>query len=543
LYSTTSRDWEKIRNDLLALLPSQSTLERLGEANSCWWLVRAQCFQYYEKSLLSSSPTDLSDYHPAVIAKALLWVAICLQQLPRGLDIDSLELGCSPTGLIAKCINIVALSIISDETLVTSLDGLECLVLQGIFYNNDGKLRSAWLSYRRALNVAQIIGLHRLAPEATQDSESVSRARNVWNHIIYADRYLSLMLGMYHGITDVALESQRGLSEKPSTSMDLLCRIAGSIIERNQTFTTVTPSMVRMTQTIDSELLSIDPPLVADDFTIPSSGKSVERAQGYNKLMTQLWHYQLLDWLHLPLLLESGTQRRYEYSRQSCLEASRHMITCYTSIRQLTADSFCCKSLDFQAFTAAVTLMINLLEPRGPPQSSSDDWLAVEGVMAILEKLAKGQPPDKVATRGLIVLQTLKDVARGNKPTQIAAREGLSMEEKEFSRIKINIPYFGTISLDCGIRSDTSEQQESDNVPPQPPLPVFDTGIAINTTPSSQMGIIPELSTIQGQFTDMLAWPETRLEIEPNDIWTFDPGLTALPPFLPDFGDNWDLGF
>lgn len=477
-----------------------------------------------------------------MIAKALLWVAICLQQLPRGFDIDSLELGCSPKGLIAKCINIVTLSI-SSETLVTNIDGLECLVLQGVFYNNDGKLRSAWLSYRRALNVAQIIGLHRLAPEAAQDSESASRARYVWNHIIYADRYLSLMLGMYHGIMDVALDSQRGLSEKPNTSMDLLCRIAGSIIERNQTFTTVTPSMVRMTQTIDSELLSIDPPLVADDSTIPSSGKSVERAQGYNKLMTQLWRYQLLAWLHLPLLLESGTQRRYDYSRQSCLEASRHMITCYTSIRRLTADSFCCKSLDFQAFTAAVTLMINLLGPKGRPQSSSDDWLAVEGVMAILEKLAEGQPPDKVATRGLIVLQTLKDVARGNKPIRIAAREGLSTEDKESCRIKVEIPYFGTISLDCGIRSDPSEQQEPDNVPPQPPLPVFDTGIAFNTAPSSQMGIIPELSTTQGQFADMAPWPENRLEIGPNDIWTFDPGLTALPPFLPDFGDTWDLGF
>ncbi|KAJ5313908.1 uncharacterized protein N7443_000792 [Penicillium atrosanguineum] len=436
LYSSTSRDWEKIRYDLLALLPSQSTLERLGEANSCWWLVRAQCFKDYEKSLLSSSRVALSDFHPAMTAKALLWVAICLQQLPRGFDVDSLELGCSPNGLIAKCINIVAMSISSDETLIMNIDGLECLVLQGIFYNNDGKLRSAWLSYRRALNVAQIIGLHRLAPEAAQDSESTSRARHIWNHIIYADRYLSLMLGMYHGITDVALDSQCGLSEKPNTSMDLLCCIAGSIIERNQRLTQVTPAM---------------------------------------------------------------------------------------------------------AFTAAVTLMINLLGPKGRPRSSSDDWLAVEGVMAILEKLAEGQPPDKVATRGLVVLQTLKDVARGNKPTQIGAPEGLSTDDKEPGRIKIDIPYFGTISLVCGMRSDPSEQQEPDNVPPHPLL--FDTGIAVNTAPSSQMGIIPELSTTQVQFTDIVHWPETRLEIGPNDIWTFGTGLAASPPFLPDFGDDWDLGF
>lgn len=479
-----------------------------------------------------------------MIAKALLWVTICLQQLPQGFDIESLELRCPPARLIAKCVNIVAQSISSDETLVTSVDGLECLVLQGIFYNNDGKLRSAWLSYRRALNVAQILGLHRLAPGVAHDSETESRARHIWNHIIYADRYLSLMLGMYHGITDVALDFQRCPSETPSSSsMDLLCRIAGSIIERNQTFTTVTPLMVRMTQTIDSELMSIGPPLIADDYTIPSSGKSVERAEGYRKLMTQLWYYQLLASLHLPLLLESGTQRRHDYSRQSCLEASRHMIECYTSIRRLTADSFCCKSLDFQAFTAAVTLMINILEPGDRPQSNSDDWLAVESVMSILEKLAEGQPPDKVASRGFSVLRTLKDVASGNMPTQFAASQGPATEDGQPGRIKVDIPYFGTICLDCSIRSDPSDKHQPIPAPQQPPLPPNDAEHAASSALPSQMEMIPKLSTTRGHFAELEPWPETRLGIGPADIWTYDPELTALPQFLPDFGDNWDLGY
>lgn len=140
LYSTTNRDWGKTRNDLLSLLPPQSTLETLSSANSCWWLLRAQCFQDHDTSLLSSSRADFLSRHPAVIAKALLWVAICLQQLPRGFDISSLELPCAPARLIERCVNIVAQSVCSDEALVSSIDGLECLVIQGIFYNNDGKL-------------------------------------------------------------------------------------------------------------------------------------------------------------------------------------------------------------------------------------------------------------------------------------------------------------------------------------------------------------------------------------------------------------------
>ncbi|KAJ6036822.1 hypothetical protein N7540_001101 [Penicillium herquei] len=538
VYGTMNREWEKLRHELLALLPSSSPLKRL-EANSCWWLVRAQCFQDYEESLLPCSLASFSNHHPVVIAKALLWVVICLQQLPRGFAVDSLELPCPPAELIAKCVNIVANSISSDETLVSGIDGLECLVLQGIFYNNDGKLRSAWLSYRRALNVGQIIGLHRLVLKGEHDSEPILRARHIWNHIIYADRYLSLMLGMYHGITDVALDSQRVPSETPSYSMDLLCRLAGSIIERNQKFTTVTPLMARMTQTIDSELMSVDPPEIGEEAGIPTSGKSLQRASEYDKLMTRLWYYQLLAWLHLPLLLESGTHRRYDYSRQSCLEASRQMIRCYISIRQLTAESFCCKSLDFQAFTAAVTLMINIIGTGGWAQCSPNDWRAVESVMETLEKLAEGQPPDKVATRGLSVLHILRNVSQRERPSQSANSAGLSTQDDQSNRIKVDIPYFGSISLDCGIHGDSSDKQYHDSVRAQPPRPSFQMALGES---SLQAGTIPDSSTTEGPLTDEASWPGIRVEMEPADIWTFDPELTTLPPFLSEFGDNWDLG-
>ncbi|KJK60901.1 fungal transcription factor regulatory middle homology region [Aspergillus parasiticus SU-1] len=539
LYSATSRDWEKLRHELLDLLPSDTALRRLEQANSCWWLVRMQCFQDNEESLLSSAAAARSGNHPTAIAKVLLWVAICLQQLPRGIDVESLELLCAPTRLIAKCVTLVAQSISSDETLVSSLDGLECLVLLGVLYNNDGKLRSAWLCYRRALNVAQIIGLHRLAPKSTDESESLSRAKHVWSHIIHADRYLSLMLGMYHGITDVALDSMRSGNEAPGPShMDLLSRIAGSIIERNQRFSGIIPSMVRMTQTIDAELLSISPILVVEDPSILPLGKSIERAQAYAKLMTQLWHYQLIAWLHLPLLLESGTERRYDYSRQSCLEASRHMITCYTSMRRLTANSFCCKSLDFQAFTAAVTLLINMIGPPGRSHFESNDWPAIETVMASLETLAEVQPPDKVATRGLSVLRTLKRVAMRNNIAQSDTSDGLPPMDSQSGRIKLDIPYFGTISIDCSAHSDLPEQQQPTNARSTP----TGTDLVATSALSSNVGNTTKADTVHNEVTGEGPWLETHLELGPADIWSVEPDLTAFASFLPDLEDSWDLG-
>ncbi|KAJ5291208.1 hypothetical protein N7478_000459 [Penicillium angulare] len=536
LCADMNRDLEKLSHELLSLLPSNTSLNRLEEANSCWWLVRAQCFQNYEESLLPSAVAARSHRHPTAVAKVLLWVGICLQQLPRGFDTHSLELPYSPTRLIAESVRVVARSITSDEILSSSIDGLECLVLQGVLYNNDGKLRSAWLSYRRAINVAQVIGLHRLPTESIGESNSVSGARVIWNHIIYADRYLSLMLGMYHGVPDVALDPERGVDQSISTScMDLLCRIAGSIIERNQKFSSATPSMVRVTQTIDAELMSIYiEPVVGDSIT-SSPEKSTERAQAYMKLMTQLWHYQLIAWLHLPLLLDSG--RRYDYSWQSCLDASRSIITCYTSIRRLTADSFCCKSLDFQAFTAAVTLLINILGPAGQSSLNSDDWLSIETVITTLEVLAEGEPPDKVASRGLAVLRFLKGVATGDSVARSDNSNGIPPIESHPGRIKVDIPYFGTISLDRTIRSDLPERWQYDanrsksfTVDPIP-----------NNENTSDVANVMEGSAVQDQANSVEPWLEGELGLGPTDVWSFHPELTSLPSFLPNLADDWDL--
>ncbi|RJE20081.1 hypothetical protein PHISCL_07576 [Aspergillus sclerotialis] len=90
LYSASTRHWQKLRQDLLDLLPPDSALRRLDEANSCWWLIRAQCFHEYEESLLSSAAAARSNHHPTAVAKILLWVAICLQQFPRWFNVESL---------------------------------------------------------------------------------------------------------------------------------------------------------------------------------------------------------------------------------------------------------------------------------------------------------------------------------------------------------------------------------------------------------------------------------------------------------------------
>jgi len=71
----------------------------------------------------------------------------------------------------------------SNDELVSSVDGLECLILQAVFHVNAGNPRRAWLSFRRALNIAQMIGIHR-------STSTIEGGKNLWNQILHGDRYL-----------------------------------------------------------------------------------------------------------------------------------------------------------------------------------------------------------------------------------------------------------------------------------------------------------------------------------------------------------------
>jgi hypothetical protein len=63
--------------------------------------------------------------------------------------------------------------------------------------------------------------------------------------------------------------------------------------------------------------------------------------------MTQIWYFQLESLLHLPFMLRASTERRYEYSKFTCLKASREVIDRYILLRGAKHNLFCCNVVDF----------------------------------------------------------------------------------------------------------------------------------------------------------------------------------------------------
>lgn len=80
----------------------------------------------------------------------------------------------------------------------------------------------------------------------------------------------------------------------------------------------------------------------------------------------QVRHYTLLLMLHLPYLLRDRGQRRYEYNRSTCMQASRDILTRFLGYRNCFTTSVSGRHVDYSALVAAMTLLLGYLGWRWP---------------------------------------------------------------------------------------------------------------------------------------------------------------------------------
>ncbi|KAF5228675.1 hypothetical protein FANTH_14431 [Fusarium anthophilum] len=172
--------------------------------------------------------------------------------------------------------------------------------------------------------------------------------------------------------------------------------------------------------------------------------------------------------LHLPYMLSADAG--YEYSRVSAVDASRSLIAAYLGLRSCSEGLFViCESLDFQAFSAGITMLIRLLsltleERSSDSDSIVEDWPLIQALTVGLQRTANVMQCN-VARRAAEVLDLLTKAARGTYAGP--------------DRYNVVLPYFGkvTISLSQGLKTThwegLGERQESPQQ--QPPNPPFGT--------------------------------------------------------------------
>lgn len=167
---------EMLRRELKTKLPCQSDLDALFTSSYGWWLIQQHMMPHLSNGDLIENDDSLnielvSKEHPMKTARLLLCTAIAIQQLPRGasaLNIPHEELLREKQDSL---FSFVVQTVLSDDENMGNIEGVECFALQGLYEVNNGNLRRALLAFRKAITMAQLLGLHRIARESSMDSK------------------------------------------------------------------------------------------------------------------------------------------------------------------------------------------------------------------------------------------------------------------------------------------------------------------------------------------------------------------------------------
>ena len=527
---------KRLTQELHHLLPSPKDLETILDASSQWWNVWRHVFPTF--SDLRSEPfrecvsRSLGSENPAEVAKIILCIAISLDQMPGGFEEKKLSLPCPARELMEHYVNKVDELITSDDGIAATVDGIECIVLEAKFHINLGRPRRAWILFRRAIGFAQLLGIHRLGNNPIGDDPFILRQQSLWTHLFQGDRFLSLILGLPYAVPErfctIHIPSDN-IGLRPGEIYLLrISPLLGKIIDRNQD-----PSHMSFAATLrlDAELEEISQTLPADWWIIqPGLGRHTE--EFFDKMITQFFHHQIRTLIHLPFMLKSALDKRYQYSHQAALESSREQIRHFSILREATdAGPFVCKLVDFQAFTAAMLILLNIMgykqNSKCPTTMSANavvsnesqeqdirDWELIDETITCLRR-ASNEPGGIVALQSVKALEFLSCFR--NKD---AEKESECCQDKN---CRISIPYFGTITIGPGSIYQLPPPKPAKHTPalsklssrtvrihhPELPTPPDSTGTNQSSSINGASSTQPSPMSIMGQsFSNPINTPQ-----------------------------------
>ncbi|OBS22526.1 hypothetical protein FPOA_08863 [Fusarium poae] len=383
--------------------------------------------------------------NPFIAAKVCLWLSLCIQQAPKTLRLS--RCGLSQESLLALYIQTTNELLTSAACMGETLDGIEArLVLQKI-YIDMGRPRQAWLIVRRATDEALLLRLHRATEEQGRGREAA-----IWNQIWRLETTIALILGLP---SSMPTPDYNNSGSSGNSSLHMLQHkvqsIAASIVDRNHS---QRPSYLVTMQL--SHKLDACRALVPDSWWHEPPRQDQPFSQIYVQQAIKVHYFLIAKMLHLPFMFSPDAG--YEYSRVTAVDASRSLIAAYLGLRNCNKGLFViCESLDFQAFSAGITLLIRLLSLTPRERLSDDDnkgmdWPLLEALTVSLRRTASVIQCN-VARQATEVLVLLTQAAQGTYTGP--------------ERYNVVLPYFGKvmITLSKGMKRTNleglDERQES----------------------------------------------------------------------------------
>lgn len=377
------------------------------------------CASSKQRSSDIKSPTHLlrlppRGSHPVLVARKMLVLATYLQGVPIASEKHLDKLSTSYEKITDRIVKVVHEKVTCNDDLVSSLEGIECIILEGIYQNYGGSLRKSWLAARRAVMIAQMMGLNRgIAPSSFRGV--TIDVDDLWFRLITFDRYLCLMLGLPQSSPDEPIPHVEGLESYPSNrKLQTLCTVAcGKLLNRK-------PSQMydqAITKEIDEVLRDACTSMPAQWWIMPplaSHSDGRDRVRETLQLNDHFLQYHLLLQLHMPYLLRADGGESCIYNKLTAITASREILMRFIAARTAPHSKSYCRGTDLIAFMASTALTLGhilcdhrrkRIEDHGfhflTQQRLSDRGL-LERVLSIAEK--KVQTSDDELSKRLLTL-------------------------------------------------------------------------------------------------------------------------------------------
>ncbi|OQE45892.1 hypothetical protein PENCOP_c001G00578 [Penicillium coprophilum] len=478
--------------------------------------------------------------HPVLIARHMLYIATFLQHLyPNFLG----EMKCLPESipaLMERLAETVINLVTTNDEFFGSIEGLECVMMESMYYHNGGNLRRSWIANRRAMAIAQMMNLHQSQSRVKYkvlDHKTKAYPQFMWFRIVSLDRNLCLMLGLTQGSFDQSMTT--GTAFRDDTPMGRLermhCILASRILERNDSDPCAND--FALTQTLDLELQKAGRSMPSKWWLMPNLDSVTDDPQALfldmGRLFNQLYHYNLLIQLHLPYMLRSTTEQKYEYSRLTYVNASREVLSRFIMFRGYNKNNFCCRTVDFFALMAGITLLLAHLDSHRFSQTSNllahqylSDRAMIEQAQVNMEQISRvngdtlsAQSADLLHKLLAIDSETADGVSTESVSVQTPESAVLQSKDNDSGIVLVQIPYFGTVRIarqGVASREMASAQPSLSNDQPYAPV------ISMYNTESSEATVRDPSS---GRF-DGNAVPRSMTEADYNSVDSVD-GLPA----------------
>ncbi|CAI6331921.1 unnamed protein product [Periconia digitata] len=474
IYSSNSSRQEKYAEScqlIHAAFPSQEVVDRIfGDARASIYL-QALCNPYQQlfTDKNKQSSNDLARIppqtaHPILLARKLLQLALCMQQLDPSFDRNQLH-GITDVRSSMNAFYELASRITCHDELLNSMEGLECLMCEAVFLINGGNLRQALATLRRATTVSQMMQLHRkphTIPLAQLDPNTCVSGEFTWVHFGYLERYISLLIGMPSSIASTRFDTgkKRDAERDEEWFERSQIDLCNQIISRNQN----RDYDISNTMDIDKNLNAV----VAQTATAWWSPLDFTPGMAHQEMMSrmisaqmQIIHFNMLTVLHLPhLLCKETTDQRFEYSRYTCFYASREVLIRFLAFRSHIKVVYCCRPVDFCAFTAAMTLLLAYLNGNSATagfdfaQQRAQDLDLISRSLSTLDELTRLNGDELSENTAKLTRKMLQlEDSMGKLGNDVVCnvvdgdneRDGNEANTQDF--LYLSIPYFGCIKL------------------------------------------------------------------------------------------------